>query len=860
MRNNEQVRALMTFSLVVIKKVGSQFKILVSHLLFSVANILVALGCLLLVNTSVSANQGFSNVDHALPVLSSEGEVMKPSHSWYNAHSKHQSYMSTFSADGRLLALTSKSNPVELWDTVKRRPISTFTGGGVAQQETFVDISPNGRYIAINVAEHRVDVRNVKTKALMFSVPALSGAAGAFSPDGRWFVIAMNGKNLDLWSVNSKKRVASFLDGHAKKISVLGFSSDGKYLVSADVSGTFVVWNVNSKVMLYQFSEHKAPINSIQFSRKDNTFVSVDTSGVIKLWDAEEKIWLHDFATPSRLNNIRSAATFSADGETVAISLHQQDGRSYILLYDTLMGGSPLFVHENNDGKINNIAYRPDGKSLVVSLASKTIKIFDIPSRRYTDTFGGQILRANKAKVSPDGKLIATATADGYIQLWDAHKKTLKYSLRGRNRSVDNISFSPNGQFIIAGDDRGSITVWHRHNNNKVFSINAHKSGSAMGVMSADNRLLATASTKASIVKLWNVQSNQPMFKFMGHHGHITGLVFSPDGKYIATASKDGTVKLWDVVNRDLVQTFMGNRNTIGFSSVAFSHNGQYLAGGTDEGGAKRHVIEIWNIKNKQHIRTLSMHKTAITAINFSTDDKQLISGSKDGTIRIWNVNTGIPTHTFKPKKDVKRSRVSSVDFSKNGKSILTVADDGAAYLWDLNKKKKAFRLLGGPRGTWVSENLMKRTFVRGDDGSLNIKENNNSRPPAPLAPKGLASKDKLILTASRKRVAVSRKGGKFTITIKNMGTKPSFWLQARQLDSKKSPVTLLSDKLTRLDAGRRGVLNLQIIPHDLAKLQANKNVNLKMEVISKAGSHFPIVIPFEFLSSGRKGIKSRNN
>ncbi|MEE9302191.1 MAG: WD40 repeat domain-containing protein [Thiotrichaceae bacterium] len=840
MRNNERVRALIEKT--ILASLLKKFTPLQNALKTRAQKSFVLL--VWIPFTSISAHQNFSNVDQALPTLIRGGEVMQESQQWYRAHTENDSYTSNFSADGRLLALTSQNNPVELWDTIKRKTISTFTGSGLSHSEAFVDISPDGKFIAINVGD-RIEVRNIDTKLLEFSVPAISGAAAAFSPDSHWFASAIDGKRIDLWDIKAQKRESSLIH-HTKSISALGFSPEGKYLVSADVSGVFSVWDTESKEMLYQFSEHKKPITTVQFSATENTFVTIDTAGVVKLWDAGEKTLLHAYKTPeiSDISDInKSSAAFSPDGETVIISLNKVDGKSYILLFSTLIGGKPLFTYESHDNEIDSIAFRPDGRSLVVSLSSKTIRIFDIPSRQYVDAFGGQILKANKTRVSPDGKLIATGTVDGYIQLWDAQKKTLKYSLKGRNRSIEHISFSPDGRYIISGDNRGAVTVWERNTNNRVFYINAHKLGFALGVMSPDNKYLATASSESSIIKLWDVQTNKPMFKFIGHHGDITGLAYSPDGQFIASSSKDGTIKLWNISNKSLEQSFIGSGRTVSFLSVVFSPDGRYLAGGTHQGAADKHVIEIWDAKELKHLRTLNQHESPVTAVRFSADGKQLVTGSAKGVIKVWNITSGRTTHSFIDNDKA----IHSVDFTKKGNSILSVTHDGVTDLWNLKRNKKAYSLLGGPRGTWISENHIKQRFIRGDDGSLHVKTSSNDTPPAPLAPKGLATKDKLILTASRKPVKVSRKGGTFSITIKNIGDKPSFWLRASQLDSGQSSVTLLSNKLTRLDAGRRGVLNLQLIPHDFPQLDGNKKLNLKMEVTTKAGSHFPIVIPLEF-------------
>ncbi|MEE9351338.1 MAG: WD40 repeat domain-containing protein [Thiotrichaceae bacterium] len=851
MRNNERVRALIETILLMTPPKNSTLRTLKTKAQKS----LVLLACVPFLG--IAANQKFSNVDQALPALVSGGEAMQKSQQWYRAHTKQGSYTSNFSADGRFLALTSHNNPVELWDTVQRKPVSTFSGGGLAHSDAFVDISPDGKFIAINVGE-RIEVRNISTKLLEFSVPAISGGAATFSPDSRWFATAIDGKRLDLWDIREKKRKSSFI-GHKKSISALAFNQDGKYLISADLTGMFTVWDTTTNKMLYRYTEHKTPVSTLQFNAMNNTFVSVDTSGQVKLWDADEKRLVHAFKTPRIAATNTSSATFSPDGKTVVVSLNKTDGKSYLLLFSTLIGGSPLFTHESNDYEVSSIAYRPDGKSLVVSLSSKTIKIFNIPSRQYVDAFGGQILKANKTRVSPDGNLIATGTVDGYVQLWDAHKKTLKYSLKGRNRSIENISFSPDGQYIIVGDNRGSITIWERNTNNRVFFINAHKLGSAIGVMSPDNKFLATASSESSIIKLWDVQTNKAMSKFIGHHGDITDLAYSPDGKFIASSAKDGTIKLWNISNKSIEQSFIGSSKTVEFLSLAFSPDGRYLAGGANQGVADKHVIEIWDAQELKHKRTLTLHEAPVTALRFSQNGKNIVSGATDGTIKVWTVATGAATHNFITNDEKKA--IHSVDFTKDGQNILSVTHDGATNLWSLKKNKKAYSLLGGPRGTWISENHIKRRFVRGDDGSLKVKTSNNL-PPAPLAPKGLARKDNLTLNTSRQRVKVSKNGGKFTITIKNIGDKPSFWLQARQLESDESSVTLLSNKLTRLDAGRRGVLNLQLIPHNLATLNGKKNVNLKMEVITKAGSHFPIVIPLElqFPAENLKTGRNRSN
>ncbi len=855
MRNNERQRA--PFRLLISTDSNSiqTISILIKKAL---ANILTPsiwsflLPACFFYTASSFATENFSNVNQGLPPLVNEGEALRDSQQWYRAHSNQNSFSSDFSADARFLALTSHKNPVELWDTNKRTLVATFEGGGSAGSNAFVKISPDARYIAIHTGEH-IEIRNLKTKLQEFTVPSIPASIGTFSSHSHWFAVAIDGKRLDIWNTKTKRQETK-LQEHTRTISSLDFSPDRNFLVSADISGLFCIWDMRTKNLITKYTEHKTPITTVRFSHSNDQFVTVDTSGAIKLWDAKANKIVHRFITPNtgakKYN--KSSAAFSPDGKTFVVTLNQPDGKSYLHLFSTLIGGKPLFTYENNDHEISNIAFRPNGNSLVVSLDSKTIKVFDIPGRHYVDTFGGQILKANKSTVSPDGKLFATGTVDGHIQLWDAHKKALKYSVKGRNKSIEHISFSPDGAYIIAGDSYGAVNVWQRDTLKRVFFIKAHKSGSAIAVMSPDNRFLATASSKSSIIKLWDVRSNTRTSMFRGHNGDITDLAYSPDGKYIASSSRDGTVKLWNISNKSIEHTFIGSEKVIAFLSLAFSSDGQYLAAGTDQGLDAQHFIEVWNIRDKTHLRTLKSHDAPISTLHFSKDGQQLASGSSDGVIKVWQVNTGQETHSI--ATNTEKEPVNSVDFTNDGKNILSVNYQGSTDLWNLKLQKKAFTFVDGPRGNWASEDHIKKKFFRGDDGSLYFK-NPGDLPPAPLAPKGLANKDTLVLSTSRKRVKVAKNGGKFSITIKNLGKSPAFWLRARQLHNSDASVTLLSNKLTRLNPGQRGILNLKLIPHNLNKLAINKHLNLEMEIVTRAGSRFPIVIPLEFqddLTHGR--------
>jgi len=79
-------------------------------------------------------------------------------------------------------------------------------------------------------------------------------------------------------------------------------------------------------------------------------------------------------------------------------------------------------------------------------------------------------------------------------------------------------------------------------------------------------------------------------------------------------------------------------------------------------------------------IVTLQGHTQLVWSVAFSPDGKQIVSGSGDATVKVWDAETGQESLTLKGHT----SDVNSVSFSPDGKRIVSGSFDRTVKVWDL--------------------------------------------------------------------------------------------------------------------------------------------------------------------------------
>lgn len=265
-------------------------------------------------------------------------------------------------------------------------------------------------------------------------------------------------------------------------------------------------------IPLLSFTDHQAPVNSIDISPDGNFLISGSKDESLKIWD---------------LKTQKLEKTINTKGSSV-----------------------------------KRVCFNSTGTKFLGALYSQFVEV-DFK------TFKGKFSKKNSHTAfvetclySNDGNYILTSSwRDNALSLWKANslKKQLDFE---EVNWIDNAIFNSNTTNVISGGHDNLIKVWDVATGKMTKSLAGHDDWVYDICLSKDEKYIYSGSFDKTI-KIWDISSGKNIATLKEHTDEIVCLDLSKDGKYLASAGMDKYIIIWDIANKTIVQKIKAHSGAI---------------------------------------------------------------------------------------------------------------------------------------------------------------------------------------------------------------------------------------------------------------------------------------------------------
>ncbi|TFK60274.1 WD40 repeat-like protein [Pluteus cervinus] len=290
------------------------------------------------------------------------------------------------------------------------------------------------------------------------------------------------------------------------------------------------------------------------------------------------------------------------------------------------------------------VSFSPDNTHIVSGSRDKTCRIWYAETGQQVGQTQVHADQVTSVWFLPDGRQIASL-AGAKISIWDIQSgKHVKESWKGHQSLIWNVSFSCDSSYIISASLEDTIKLWDAHTGKQIGKGFKYYNVQQVLFLPDSMHIVIATSNAISIFDIHTHKQAQTLKQ----DGKVTSLSVSPDGGYIAFGMDEGNIRIWNIQTEQKATQLVNNyydwfkfgslihKSSQGYTSITLSPDGRYIVS-----GSKDKSIRVWNIHSGQQVgQSLKGHKHGIHALSFSTDSTYIVSASYDG-IRFWDLESG---------------------------------------------------------------------------------------------------------------------------------------------------------------------------------------------------------------------------
>jgi serine/threonine protein kinase/WD40 repeat protein len=362
-----------------------------------------------------------------------------------------------------------------------------------------VAITPDRRLLA--VGGRQLELWSLTTKRLIASWPApLAGARVEFSADGGVLLAVVNGEPVAGWPVSDTPERRA-IHGHALGVPAAAFSPDSRQLVSVSKDRTVRVWDAGTGGPVHVLTGHAGEIEAVAFNPDGSLLATGDLAGSIRVWDPHSGKLLGEVGQRGELGQVWRLQ-FGPGGEYLAAAgrhvaawtVRVAHGRVALERLCTLAAppGSPDVI---------DLAVRPGGPELIFLNRGGRLYSYDLARADETRLLTDALSVLRSLHFTPTGDRLTFVSPGGALRLWDWEAKAAEEA----HRHAEAVALSADGRWSAIVAPGQSVTIAELASGREVLTLPPEGSDVWCVAWSPDGTKLAVGLSDGGVA-VWDLQ------------------------------------------------------------------------------------------------------------------------------------------------------------------------------------------------------------------------------------------------------------------------------------------------------------------------------------------------------------------
>lgn len=702
---------------------------------------------------------------------------------WASAPTSGEVTVMAISADKKLTAAGTNDHKVYLFDNATGKVVREFAGA--AGPVTGLAFSPDGTQLLGGGHDKKVIAWKVADGAVAAElVTPVEIESLTLNKDGNRLITGHRDNMARVWELPGVAKPAegeteikplAELKGHSQPVTrLLAYPTDANQCVSASTDGTARLWRLDNGQNVRSVT-HGAAVNDVAISADATLLLTAGTDGVARTWltsNGQKKTEVKgQIATHRDLVIKTEAVSVAKQKVAVADAAVKADEKSVTERTEALKKAKEALTAAEKKLKEEQDKVKPLQEAYDKAKAEFDAKTDD---KALEKKFKDAETALNKQKDEVKKAEEAHKVADNSVKLSDQSLKNSQASLEERKKTheatvqhqtaadaelktatdADNASvkplfsaaFSPDGKVFAVGREDGIVTTWKTEDGS---ALDTYQKAAApittLEYASADSLI---SGGKEKLLNNWNLKPEWKLIARLGPpadkplevadsvlEDRIVSLAFSPDGTLLASGggepSRNGELILWNVADKTLKQKIEeAHSDTV--LGVEFSYDNKFLLSGAADKFAK-----IFSVETGELVRAYEGHTHHVMDVSMKKDGSELVTAGADNAIKVWNTETGEQKRTISNYA----KQVTSIEYQGDTDNVLSCGGDKTVR-FHRTANGQQVRTYGGPTEyQYVSAISRDGTLVlsAGDDGILFLWNGTNGQALGKLEPPATA-------------------------------------------------------------------------------------------------------------------------